>query len=330
MTLIRFEDVGHFYQAGKPVIQHLDLTVTEGEFVVLIGPSGCGKTTILKMMNGLIQPTSGRIFVMDKEIREWDSIELKRKMGYVIQQVGLFPHMSIEKNIVYSLDIQKATPAAKRIRARELISLVGLDESYLAKYPKELSGGQKQRVGIARALAADPEIILMDEPLGAVDQITRNILQDEILRLYKTLHKTVVMVTHDMEEAIKLGTRIVVLRDGEIMQAGGRDEIVFRSKAGFVTDFLGNKGFLSYLNITEIRNYVTIPENNLQNNPLPANDVQQDPQKQTGRLCVRNDEKLIVGIRMCLEYGVTSVCVQNEKGESIGQFELSSLSKLAF
>jgi len=138
------------------------------------------------------------------------------------------------------------------------------------------------------------------------------------------------MVTHDMEEAIKLGTRIVVLRDGEIMQAGGRDEIVFRSKAGFVTDFLGNKGFLSYLNITEIRNYVTIPENNLQNNPLPANDVQQDPQKQTGRLCVRNDEKLIVGIRMCLEYGVTSVCVQNEKGESIGQFELSSLSKLAF
>lgn len=330
MTLIRFEDVGHYYQAGKPVIQHLDLSVEEGEFVVLIGPSGCGKTTILKMMNGLIQPSSGRIFVMDKEIREWDSIELKRKMGYVIQQIGLFPHMSIEKNIVYSLDIQKSPAAVKRTRARELIDLVGMDESYLAKYPKELSGGQKQRVGIARALAADPEIILMDEPLGAVDQITRKVLQEEILRLYKTLHKTVVMVTHDIEEAIKLGTRIVVLRDGEIMQAGGRDEIVFRSQAGFVTDFLGNKGFLSYLNITEIRNYVTIPANDVQKNPLQEDPLQEDPLKKPVQLCVRSDEKLIVGIRMCLEYGVTRVCVQDEKGDRIGQFELSSLSKLAF
>jgi len=320
MALIQFEDVGHFYQADRPVIQHLDLSVTEGEFVVLIGPSGCGKTTILKMMNGLIQPSSGRIFVKGKDIREWDSIELKRKMGYVIQQIGLFPHMSIEKNIVYSLDIQKSTAVVKRTRARELITLVGLDESYLSKYPKELSGGQKQRVGIARALAADPEIILMDEPLGAVDQITRKVLQDEILRLYKTLHKTVVMVTHDIEEAIKLGTRIVVLRDGEVMQAGGRDEIVFKSKAGFVTDFLGNKGFLSYLNITEIGKYITIPANNSQKNSL----------KETATLCVRSDEKLIVGIRMCLEFGVNSVCVQDEKGDKIGQFELSSLAKLAF
>ncbi|MEI8199942.1 MAG: ATP-binding cassette domain-containing protein [Eubacteriales bacterium] len=320
MALIHFEDVGHYYQAGEPVIQHLDLSVEEGEFVVLIGPSGCGKTTILKMMNGLIQPSSGRIFVKGKEQREWDSIELKRKMGYVIQQIGLFPHMSIEKNIVYSLDIQKSPAEVKRTRARELINLVGLDESYLAKYPKELSGGQKQRVGIARALAADPEIILMDEPLGAVDQITRKVLQDEILRLYKTLRKTVVMVTHDIEEAIKLGTRIVVLRDGEIMQAGGRDEIVFRSRAGFVTDFMGNKGFLSYLNITEIGNYVTVPANDLQKNIL----------KDKVQLCVRSNEKLIVGIRMCLELGVTSVCVQDEKGDRIGQFELSSLSKLAF
>ena len=320
MTLIRIEDVSHFYQAGKPVIHHMDLSVEDGEFVVLIGPSGCGKTTILKMMNGLIQPSSGRIFVKGKEIREWDSIELKRKMGYVIQQIGLFPHMSIEKNIVYSLDIQKAAAEVKRERARELINLVGLDESYLAKYPKELSGGQKQRVGIARALAADPEIVLMDEPLGAVDQITRKDLQDEILRLYQTLHKTVVMVTHDIEEAIKLGTRIVVLRDGEIMQAGGRDEIVFKSKAGFVTDFMGNKGFLSYLNITEIKNYITFTETGLQY------DINY---KQAG-LCVRSDEKLIVGIRMCLAYGVNSVCVQDEKGNKIGQFELSSLSKFAF
>jgi len=320
MTLIQFEDVSHSYETDNPVVSHLNLSVEEGEFVVLIGPSGCGKTTILKMMNGLVHPTSGRIFIKGKEIKEWDSMVLKRKMGYVIQQIGLFPHMTIEKNIVYSLDIQKATTDVKKKRARELIILVGLDESYLSKYPKELSGGQKQRVGIARALAADPEIILMDEPLGAVDQITRKVLQEEILRLYKTLGKTIVLVTHDIEEAIKLGTKIVVLRGGEIMQAGSRNEIVFQSSEGFVSDFLGNKGFLSYLNIAEIKSYITVPEED------SKDAVHLNP----GNLCVRYDEKLIVGIRMCLEYGVTSICVVDESGKSVGQFDLSSLSKLAF
>lgn len=320
MTLIQFENVSHSYETDNPVVKNLNLSIEEGEFVVLIGPSGCGKTTILKMMNGLVHPTSGQIYIKGKEIKEWDSMVLKRKMGYVIQQIGLFPHMTIEKNIVYSLDIQKATAEVKRKRARELIVLVGLDESYLSKYPKELSGGQKQRVGIARALAADPEIILMDEPLGAVDQINRKVLQEEILRLYKTLGKTVVLVTHDIEEAIKLGTKIVVLRDGEIMQAGSRDDIVFQSTEGFVSDFLGNKGFLSYLNIAEIKSYITLPED----------DAKDTVHLKPENLCVRNDEKLIVGIRMCLEYGVTSICVVDEKGKSVGQFELSSLSKLAF
>ena len=196
--MIQFRDVSQQYEAGKPIIQNLSLNIEPGDFVVLIGPSGCGKTTLLKMMNGLIAPNSGEIIIKGKTIKDWDPIVLKRNIGYVIQRVGLFPHLSIEKNIAYPLDLQKTAAAQKQERARELIHLVGLDESYLKKYPNELSGGQKQRVGMARALAADPEIILMDEPLGAVDQINRAVLQDEIIRIYQSLHKTIVFVTHDI------------------------------------------------------------------------------------------------------------------------------------
>ncbi len=316
MTLIRFVDVKQHYDADKTVIKNLNLSIDKGDFVVLIGPSGCGKTTILKMMNGLIHPSSGQIFVKEKEIRSWDPIELKRNMGYVIQQIGLFPHMTIEKNITYSLDIQKSISIDKHERACELMNLVGLDEEYLKKYPKELSGGQRQRVGIARALAADPEIILMDEPLGAVDQINRKILQDEILRIYQTLHKTIVLVTHDIEEAIKLGTKIIVLSDGEIMQSGVRDEIVFNNTNEFVTNFIGNKGFLSYLNIKKIKNYII---------PLDVNEKQI-----INKLCVKSDQKLIVAIRMCLENGLDSICVRDETDNLIGQFKLSSLSSMKF
>ena len=316
MTMIRFADVNHSYEAEKPVIKNFSLSVQEGELVVMIGPSGCGKTTLLKMINGLIQPSSGKIYIKDKEIHDWDSIELKRNMGYVIQQIGLFPHMTIEKNITYALQIQKVPEQNRHKRAKELIKLVGLEDSFLAKYPKELSGGQKQRVGIARALAADPEIILMDEPLGAVDQINRKILQDEILRIYQSLHKTIVLVTHDIEEAIKLGTKIVVLRDGEIMQTGSRDEIVFQNQKGFVDDFIGNKGYLSYLNITRIEKYISPLDKNLFNEEM--------------NLFVQSDDQLIVGIRKCLEKGVNSVLVRDENANVIGRFELAALSKLKF
>lgn len=282
--MIEFHDVSQQYQAGKPIIRHLSLTVSQGEFVVLIGPSGCGKTTLLKMMNGLIKPDSGEIRIKGKELKAWDPITLKRNIGYVIQQVGLFPHLTIEKNIAYALDIQKVSETVKRERARELIKLVGLEEDYLPKYPKELSGGQKQRVGIARALAADPEIILMDEPLGAVDQINRGGLQDEIIRIYQTLNKTIVFVTHDIEEAIKLGTKIVVMNQGEIMEMGSRDAIVFHSKSHFADDFIGNKGFLSYLNIVKIAQVVC---------PFNGNSSEKKIS-----LWVSADDPLIVGLGM--------------------------------
>ena len=315
MTMIRFSDISHWYEEGKPVLRHIDLSIGEGEFVVLIGPSGCGKTTLLKMANGLISPSEGSIHVKGRAISDWDPIFLKRNMGYVIQQIGLFPHMTIQKNIAYPLDIQKAGEEEKRKKAQELIELVGLDASYLSKLPKELSGGQKQRIGIARALAADPEIILMDEPLGAVDQINRRVLQDEILRIHKTLKKTVLFVTHDIEEAIKLGSRIVVLRDGEIMQAGTRDEIVFRPENSFVDDFLGNKGFLSYLSIAKIKNYMAPPGNG------PA---------EAAGLFVHGGDPVIVGLRLCLENHIPSVPDLDDAENIVGVFSPSSLSKMKF
>lgn len=314
--MIQFSDVSQQYEVEKPIIRHLSLNIEEGEFVVLIGPSGCGKTTLLKMMNGLIKPDSGEIIIKGREINQWDPIALKRNMGYVIQQVGLFPHMTIEKNIAYSLDIIKTSEAVKKQKARELINLVGLDESYLEKYPKELSGGQNQRVGMARALAADPEIILMDEPLGAVDQINRAVLQDEIIRIYQTLNKTIVFVTHDIEEAIKLGTKIVVINHGEIMEMGTRNDIVFHNKSGFADDFIGNKGFLSYLNIVKIEQYLS---------PFSGNLTEKEMS-----LCVKKDDELIVGIRTCLENGLRIICVRDENGHPIGEFDLTCLSKLKF
>ena len=314
--MIEFRDVSQQYQAEKPIIRHLSLTVSQGEFVVLVGPSGCGKTTLLKMMNGLIQPDSGEIRIKGKELKAWDPITLKRNIGYVIQQVGLFPHLTIEKNIAYALDIQKASKNLKKQRARELIQLVGLTEDYLAKYPNELSGGQKQRVGIARALAADPEIILMDEPLGAVDQINRGVLQDEIIRIYQTLNKTIVFVTHDIEEAIKLGTKIVVMNQGEIMEMGSRDAIVFHSKSHFADDFIGNKGFLSYLNIVKIEQVVCPFNGNVSEKEIT--------------LWVSAADPLIVGIRICLENGVNQIGVRDGTGQVIGAFDLGCLLRLKF
>ena len=314
--MIKFKNVSQQYESGKPIIKNLSLTIDEGEFMVIIGPSGCGKTTLLKMMNGLISLNNGEIKIKGKEIKEWDPIALKRNIGYVIQQVGLFPHMTIEKNIAYALDIKKSPEIIKKEKARELIHLVGLEESYLEKFPKELSGGQKQRVGMARALAANPEIILMDEPLGAVDQINRAILQDEIIRIYETLNKTIVFVTHDIEEAIKLGTKIVVLNQGEIMEIGTPNDIVFHNKSPFVNDFIGNKGFLSYLNIVKIEQVL-----------CPFNEMTSEKNM---KFWVTNTDAVIVGIRMCLENGISYIGVKDATGHPMGIFDLAYLSKLKF
>lgn len=230
----------------------MSISIKEGEFVTLVGPSGCGKTTMLKLINGLKKPDSGKIFIRGKEISDWDKIELIRNIGYVIQQIGLFPHMTVSENISYVLNIKNVPKKIRNEKASELIKLVGLDEEHLERYPRELSGGQRQKIGIARALAADPDIILMDEPLGAVDEISKRILQDEILEIYLKLKKTIIFVTHDIQEAIKLGSRIILFNKGKIEQSGTKEDMLFNPKNEFVKEFFGLKNFASYLNVATI------------------------------------------------------------------------------
>lgn len=247
MPVIELRKISKAYDKVNQVISDLDLSISEGEVVMLVGASGCGKTTILKMINKLIEPTSGEILIEGKNVKEWDTIELRRSIGYVIQEVGLFPHLTVEDNITYVLDIQKTEPGIKKKRAAELIGLVGLPEQYLKRYPRELSGGQSQRVGVARALAADPKIILMDEPFGAVDEISRKRLQDELMDINSRLRKTIVFVTHDIQEAFKLGSRIVLINEGRVEQQGTKLDLILKPETEYVNNFFGLKGFKAIL-----------------------------------------------------------------------------------
>jgi osmoprotectant transport system ATP-binding protein len=239
--MIKLENVTkHYAEGSAPSVDHLSMAVNEGETVALIGPSGCGKTTTMRMINRLIDPSSGRILVAGEDITKADPVQLRRRIGYVIQNVGLFPHMTIADNVA-------AVPSLlgwdkKRIadRTAELLELVGLDkQGLLDRYPRQLSGGQRQRVGVARALAADPPVLLLDEPFGAIDPIARTRLQDEFRLILNRVKKTVVLVTHDLDEAVKLGDRIAIMRNGRIVQYDTPDKILSRPADEFVASFVG-------------------------------------------------------------------------------------------
>ncbi|WP_441394256.1 betaine/proline/choline family ABC transporter ATP-binding protein [Bacillus velezensis] len=239
--MLTLENVSKTYKGGKKAVNSISLNIAKGEFICFIGPSGCGKTTTMKMINRLIEPTEGRILIEGRNIMEQDPVELRRSIGYVIQQIGLFPHMTIQQNITLVPKLLKHSAEKRKERARELLKLVDMGPEYLDRYPHELSGGQQQRIGVLRALAAEPPLILMDEPFGALDPITRDSLQEEFKKLQKTLHKTIVFVTHDMDEAIKLADRIIILKAGEIVQAGTPDEILRFPANEFVEEFIGKE-----------------------------------------------------------------------------------------
>lgn len=273
-VLLEFKNVTKRYGAGRPAVDNLNLKINKGEFVCFIGPSGCGKTTTMKMVNRLHEATEGQIIVNGKDIRKQDPVELRRSIGYVIQQIGLMPHMTVKENIVLVGTLLKWPKSKKDERAKELIKLVNLPESYLDKYPHELSGGQQQRIGVLRALAADPPLILMDEPFGALDPITRDSLQEEFKKLQKDLDKTIVFVTHDMDEALKLADRIVIMKDGKIIQTGTPDEIMRSPANAFVEDFIGKdrliQGRADVTTVEQVMNKhaVTVDENETLRNAI--------------------------------------------------------------
>jgi len=239
--LITFEAVTKRYPDGTVAVDSLDLDIPDGKVMVLVGPSGCGKTTTLRMINRLVEPTAGRVLIDGRNVADSDPSKLRRGIGYVIQQTGLFPHRTVEDNIATVPLLIGWKKASARARARELMDLVGLDPATMAgRYPYQLSGGQQQRVGVARALAADPPVLLMDEPFSAVDPIVRAALQDELIRLQAELHKTVVLVTHDVEEAIKVGDLVAVFRPGgHLAQVDTPERLLGAPADDYVRDFVG-------------------------------------------------------------------------------------------
>ncbi len=253
---IRLENLTKVYPGtAGPAVDNVTLDIRAGETVIFVGPSGCGKSTTLKMINRLIEPTSGRIRIGDEDVTDIDPVKLRRKVGYAIQASGLFPHMTVAQNIALVPKMIGWSAARTKKRVEEMLDLVGLDPGeFHGRYPRQLSGGQQQRVGVARALAADPPVLLMDEPFGAVDPITRDHLQDELIRLQHELHKTIVFVTHDFDEAIKLGDRIAVLRErSHIAQFDTPEAILTNPADDFVSGFVGAGAALKRLNLTRVR-----------------------------------------------------------------------------
>ncbi|MFF5815480.1 ABC transporter ATP-binding protein [Lysinibacillus capsici] len=257
--MIIFDNVSKQYDNNQIAVKALNVEIKKGEFFVIIGPSGCGKTTLLKMINRLIPLTAGTIWINDKRISDYNIHELRWSIGYVLQQIALFPHMTIEENIAVVPELKKWSKTKIHQRVDELLALVGLEPAkYRQRKPKELSGGEQQRVGVVRALAADPEIILMDEPFSALDPISRTKLQDDLLEMQRTIQKTIVFVSHDMQEALKLGDRLCIMKDGEIVQIGTPQQLLQNPVNDFVQQFIGGKQSDQLFTIHDVLQPITV------------------------------------------------------------------------
>ena len=254
--MIRLEALTKVFQTPSGDItaaDRIDMEVPRGEICVLLGPSGCGKTTTMKMVNRLVEPTSGKIFIDGKDVTTSDPIELRRRIGYVIQQIGLFPNKTIEDNICAVPDLLGWDRKKSRTRAGELLEMVALDpKTFLNRYPKELSGGQQQRVGVVRALAADPPVMLMDEPFGAIDPINREVIQDEFLKMQSNIKKTIMFVSHDIDEAVKMADKVAIFDAGKLIQYDAPDDLLAHPKNAFIADFVGGDRTLKRLRLITV------------------------------------------------------------------------------
>jgi osmoprotectant transport system ATP-binding protein len=261
--MIRLENLTKVYDDGTVAVDDVSLEVPRGETATLVGPSGCGKTTTMTMVNRLTEITDGDIVIDGESVQEYDPIELRRNIGYVIQEIGLFDHMTVTENISIVPDLRGWDDDRKEERVEELLDLIRLPASVKDRYPESLSGGQRQRVGVARALAAKPDIMLMDEPFGALDPITREELQDEFLEIQAGLDVTILFVTHDINEALKMGDKVAVLRDGELVQYDASADLLRNPKNEFVESFIGEDRLLKQLAVVTVREVMEPASGNL-------------------------------------------------------------------
>ena len=311
--MIRLEAVSKTFPGGaKPSVDEVTLEVPHGETCVLIGPSGCGKTTTLRMINRLIEPSAGRILVDGEDVTRADPVLLRRRIGYVIQGVGLFPHMSVGDNVATVPRLLRWPAARTRERVAEMLLLVGLPPGeFMARRPGSLSGGQRQRVGVARALAADPPVMLMDEPFGAVDPVVRDRLQREFVEILRRLGKTVVMVTHDIDEAIRMGDRVAVMREGRLVQYDAPDRLLAAPADAFVADFVGQDSALKRLSLR------TVAEA-LSPGPAPA-----------GAPRIVRGASLQAALSAMLGAGADTASVVDEAGAPLGAVTLARIREIA-
>lgn len=313
--MIKFQNVRKVYNGNVEAVKNILLDVEEGEFVILIGPSGCGKTTLLRMVNQLETITDGDIILNGKSVKQLNRIEMRRKMGYVIQSNGLFPNMTIEDNVMIVPDLLGWNRTEKRNRYNYLMDLIGLHpDKYRKRYPHELSGGQQQRVGVARALAADPPVMLMDEPFGALDPIIRTRLQEEFLQIQKEVKKTILFVSHDIDEAVKMGDKIALMRDGELMQYDTPSEVLLRPNHEFVSEFIGEDRVLKSMGLYTINDLIQ----SLELSPIQAS---------KSKKMIDQNTSLRISMSKLLNHEAEQLVVQGKDGNKKGALTLELIDR---
>ncbi|MDY6826563.1 MAG: ABC transporter ATP-binding protein [Bacillota bacterium] len=320
--MIELINVKKIYTEGaNPAVNEVNLQFGEGEITILVGPSGCGKTTMLKMLNRIEEPTDGQIMLNGQSILELDPLELRRDIGYVIQHIGLFPHMTIADNVATVPRLKKWPKEKINKRVSEMLNLVSIPENFRRRLPGELSGGQQQRVGVARALAGDPPVMLMDEPFGALDPITREHLQNEFLKIQQKIQKTIVFVTHDIEEAFKMGERIVVMNQGRVVQFDTPLNILSKPASEFVSDLTGSDRGLRYLSLIPVGSLLESEEIEQEK---PERHKEMDEGFYDG-VSLNVDDSLKNALNLMVEYGASSIPVVDDTGTTIGHLSVYSL-----